>query len=1031
MSLNFSSKCIPTIIIYLLWVFNSAAQVTQTFTFTGAMQTFVVPPCVSTITVDVKGSQGGSNSAGILGGLGGSSNGVLSVAQGNTLYIYVGGMNGYNGGGLPGASTCTAAIGGFGGGASDIRLNGTALGNRVAVGAGGGGAGGERIGTCGRGTGGGGGGGSYGGGGGAGYPASSTTVPTGGTQTAGGSGGTSSFSPAQNGLPGVLGIGGNGGGETSSNQAGSNSAFPGGNGGGLIGSNGQQPPTNIFTGQSGAGGSCFLTALSGTTTTPGNRSGNGIVTLSYNFSGALTSALASPTAICIGNSSTLTAGGQVSYTWSPGGSNNNSVVVSPTTSSTYTIQGLNSLGCISTAVVSVSVDTAVPNLSVATTSASICAGRTVILTASGATTYTWTSGITNGLSYTPTGTSTYVVTGENACGTSTAAIAVTVNPLPLVTGSVNNPTVCNGSPVIFNGAGNAINYTWSGGVTDNVAFTPFNSGTYSVTGASVNGCTATAVVGVTVLITPTVTPVVTPTAVCFGVTATLSASGATGYTWTPGTNLSAATVTVSPPSSTTYTLFRTNGACSSTSTVNLVINPLPLVNASATPSQICAGTGINLLVFGAITYTWLPGGFNTASFTIFPNFSTTYTVTGSNGNCTTSVAVPIVVNPSPVISISTLTTFICQGQNATLTANGAGALTYTWQPSNSNNSSIVASPIANTVYTLSATNASNCTSSVSQVIIVNPLPNTAITSNQPFVCAGQTAILSVTPSPNVTYNWSTGGSGPSASVSPTITTNYFVTGINNGNGCSNTGTIALSVFISTFAVTSPTAICKGNVATLTASGPATAYSWITSTGVPVGNSASSITVSPASSTIYSVTGTNGSCSNTQSLNLIVNPIPNVIAQTGKSTICRFEVSTILASGATSYSWNTGVTSPSISVTLSLTTSYTITGTDVNGCAKTVTITQFVATCIGVDELKGNSAGGITVYPNPNNGNFTVDSDVNITLTIVNALGQTVSTVKLSDENKKAAWISNLPNGIYFLIGNDNDIKLSKKIIVER
>jgi hypothetical protein len=258
-----------------------------------------------------------------------------------------------------------------------------------------------------------------------------------------------------------------------------------------------------------------------------------------------------------------------------------------------------------------------------------------------------------------------------------------------------------------------------------------------------------------------------------------------------------------------------------------------------------------------------------------------------------------------------------------------------------------------------------------------------------------------------------------------------VTGINNGNGCSNTSTIALSVFISTFAVTSPTAICKGNVATLTASGPATAYSWITSTGVPVGNSASSITVSPASSTIYSVTGTNGSCSNTQSLNLIVNPIPNVIAQTGKSTICRFEVSTILASGATSYSWNTGVTSPSISVTLSLTTSYTITGTDVNGCAKTVTITQFVATCIGVDELKGNSAGGITVYPNPNNGNFTVDSDVNITLTIVNALGQTVSTLKLSDENKKAALISNLPNGIYFLIGNDNDVKLSKKIIVER
>jgi hypothetical protein len=299
------------------------------------------------------------------------------------------------------------------------------------------------------------------------------------------------------------------------------------------------------------------------------------------------------------------------------------------------------------------------------------------------------------------------------------------------------------------------------------------------------------------------------------------------------------------------------------------------------------------------------------------------------------------------------------------------------------------------------------------------------------VCAGGTAVLSLTPSPNVTYNWSTGASGSFISVNPTITTNYFVTGINNGNGCSNTSTIALSVFISTFVVNSPTAICKGNVATLTASGPATAYSWITSTGVPVGNSVSSITVSPASSTIYSVTGSNGSCSNTQSVNLIVNPIPNVIAQTAKSTICRFEVSTILASGASSYSWNTGSTTPSISLTLSLTTSYTITGTDINGCAKTVTVTQFVATCIGINELNGNGQGDIKVYPNPNNGNFIVNSDQNITLNIVNAIGQVVSVIDISDENKKEVNVSNLPNGIYFITGQNQNLKVNKKIIVER
>ena len=109
-----------------------------------------------------------------------------------------------------------------------------------------------------------------------------------------------------------------------------------------------------------------------------------------------------------------------------------------------------------------------------------------------------------------------------------------------------------------------------------MAFAPPATTNYVVTGAGANGCTNTAVAGVTVLVTPTITPIVTPTAVCFGVTADLNSCGRNQVIpWTPGNNLTAATVTVSPPVSTTYTLFRTNGACSSTSTVNLVINPLP------------------------------------------------------------------------------------------------------------------------------------------------------------------------------------------------------------------------------------------------------------------------------------------------------------------------------------------------------------------------------------------------------------------------------------------------------------------------
>jgi hypothetical protein len=314
---------------------------------------------------------------------------------------------------------------------------------------------------------------------------------------------------------------------------------------------------------------------------------------------------------------------------------------------------------------------------------------------------------------------------------------------------------------------------------------------------------------------------------------------------------------------------------------------------------------------------------------------------------------------------------------------------------------------------------------------VYPLPNTVITSSPSFVCPGGSAVLSVTPASNVIFNWSNNASGTNISVSPNITSSYSVTGINTANGCSSSNTIVLPVYIATFVVTSPSAICKGDVATLTAIGPATSYSWITSSGFLIGNNVPTVTVSPTSITIYSVTGTNGSCSDTKSLSILVNPIPLVSVQTAKNYICRFEVSTIFASGANTYSWNTGATTPSISLTLSLTTTYTLTGTDVNGCVKSVTVTQYVATCEGINILQTNGDDPISIYPNPNNGNFIVRSDQNITLQIVNALGQLVGTVDLSRENKKEVNISHLPNGVYFITGQNLNVIINKKIIVER
>ncbi len=253
--------------------------ISQTFSYTGSMQIYVVPAGVTSVTIQADGAQGGSNAIGVVGGLGGTAVGDLTVTPGDTLFVYVGGTNGYNGGGLAGTSPCTNAIGGVGGGASDVRVGGQTLNDRIIVGAGGGGAAGDRISGCGRGTGGAGGGGYYGGGGGASWPYQSTTLPTGGTQTAGGTGGTTTYTSGTNGTAGALGIGGNGGTEVSSSQGGSATALAGGVGGGLTGGIGQYSAN--WTGQSGAGGSSYIAGLGNSSTTAGMRTGNGQVIISY------------------------------------------------------------------------------------------------------------------------------------------------------------------------------------------------------------------------------------------------------------------------------------------------------------------------------------------------------------------------------------------------------------------------------------------------------------------------------------------------------------------------------------------------------------------------------------------------------------------------------------------------------------------------------------------------------------------------------------------------------------------------------
>ena len=270
------------------------SQVTSvTYNFTGAMQTFVVPSCASSVTISAYGAKGAPGVGGNIGvgGNGGLAQGVLAVTPGQTYNIFVGGTNGYNGGANPGAGGPFTS--GTGGGASDVRFGGVALANRIiTAGGGGGGGGGPQV-SCNAGVGGNGGvGGNLTGGNGttgtAGFCGNGGSFGSGGTQAAGGAAGTGNFNcggPAGNGFAGALGIGGNGGlgimgcgCYIGAGGAGGGGGYYGGGGGG--GGNGGCG--GAYSGGGGGGGSSNTGALASPVLNAGVQNGNGQVIIQYN-----------------------------------------------------------------------------------------------------------------------------------------------------------------------------------------------------------------------------------------------------------------------------------------------------------------------------------------------------------------------------------------------------------------------------------------------------------------------------------------------------------------------------------------------------------------------------------------------------------------------------------------------------------------------------------------------------------------------------------------------------------------------------
>ena len=732
---------------------------------------------------------------------------------------------------------------------------------------------------------------------------------------------------------------------------------------------------------------------------------------------------ASKLTICEGEVLTLTSSAAPFYQWSANAGsqlNNQSVTVSPTETTTYTVTTTNNLGCISSSSITINViKWPTPTISGVD---KVCLGESTTLTASGGVTYRWSTGATSAtISVSPTANTTYRVWATNAQGCENpipASLSITVNPIPTV--SILGPTrICLGQSTTLTATG-GIGFLWSDGRTSQtITVSPSTTTIYRCVITNNNGCSAEA--QLTLTVDPIPTPIVVgKTSICAGESTTLIASGGNSYEWSGGATGNNAMLTVTPTTTTTYTVKVTNAnGCFATKDVTVVVNPLPVITIIGN-TTVCAGgsTTLTASAADAVTYVWSNGG-TRASTTVSPTTNTTYTVTVvTSSGCTATKSVSVIVADIPNPQISGATS-VCSGTPVTLIASlvGGGSAAYTWN-TGATTPSITVTPTTRTTYTVTATNAAGCQNSVAHTININALPIATITGPT-IACDGQAVrLIASGAGTGGTYLWSNGLTTQDITVRPSITTTYEVT-ITNASGCVSKAQHTVNIDSKPNAkISGPTHICAGENATLIASGGVN-YLWNT------GATTASITVTPAASRTYQVTVKNAAgCDSivNHTITVLPTPEPNI---TGDFIICLGESTTLTASaGYSTYSWFPGgETTRSIIVNPTTTTLYAVSVTNADGCLgraqRTVLVNELPVASITADRTLVCEGGSATLTANGagTGGSYRWSTgEVQQTIVLNNLLtNTTVSVIATNDDGceslpvQQEIVVGSLPN----------------------
>ncbi|HRH10740.1 MAG TPA: T9SS type A sorting domain-containing protein, partial [Bacteroidia bacterium] len=164
------------------------------------------------------------------------------------------------------------------------------------------------------------------------------------------------------------------------------------------------------------------------------------------------------------------------------------------------------------------------------------------------------------------------------------------------------------------------------------------------------------------------------------------------------------------------------------------------------------------------------------------------------------------------------------------------------------------------------------------------------------------------------------------------------------------------------------------------------------------------------------------------ITVTVHPLPTVSISTSNTLLCLGSSCSLLAGGALTYSWNTGALSNSISITPTLTTTFTVIGTDVNSCSSSAVFTQSVTVCTYLQSETAYSS--IQIFPSPFSERCNVSGLVQgQVLTLYNSIGQVVKKA-CSGGNTMSFFTGELSSGLYILNIQGDSSSLSFRLLKE-